>query len=81
MRKIIIAIPVLDELSYLEATIDSIYNQNYLNFQLYICVNQPDFWWDDERIEKCENNQKTLTWLREKYPDIKLIELGGQEKC
>ena len=78
MRKIIIAIPVLDELSYLEATIDSIYNQNYLNFQLYICVNQPDFWWDDERIEKCENNQKTLTWLREKYPDIKLIDKSSR---
>jgi len=63
--KIYISLPVFNEIEYLPKTINSIKRQSYSNFKLFVCVNQPDEWWDD--IEKryiCENNQKTLCYLK-----------------
>lgn len=60
-----IAIPALNELDYLAATLHCIKNQRFKNYQVYVCVNQPDAWWDDtEKRAICENNQQTLAMLQ-----------------
>jgi len=60
-----IAIPALDELEFLPHTLDAIAKQKTaFPFSVYVCVNQPDEWWDDaEKIEICQNNQKLLKTL------------------
>jgi len=60
-----IAIPALDELDYLPQTLAAIAQQKTdFSFSVYVCVNQPDMWWNDaEKIEICQNNQKLLNHL------------------
>jgi heat shock protein HspQ len=60
-----IAIPALDELNFLPDTLAAIARQKTeFPFSVYICVNQPDEWWNDaEKIEICRNNQKLLRFL------------------
>jgi len=63
--KLHIAIPALDELEFLPHTLAAIAQQKTeFPFSVYICVNQPDAWWNDpEKIEICRNNQKLLHFL------------------
>ena len=60
-----IAIPAMDELDYLPATLDALSMQNTkLPFEVYVCVNQPDNFWNiPEKKHICENNQKLLDYL------------------
>ena len=63
--KLYIAIPALDELDFLPRTLAAIEKQKTeFPFSVYICVNQPDSWWNNpEKIEICKNNQKLLKYL------------------
>jgi hypothetical protein len=65
--KLHIAIPALDELDFLPHTLAAIAQQKTaFPFSVYICVNQPDSWWNNkEKIEVCKNNQKLLHFLKE----------------
>lgn len=67
-----IAIPAIDELKYLPNTLEDIAKQQFIgSFTVYICVNQPDEWWDDpEKVEVCKHNQQLIAYLKEyeKYP-------------
>ena len=76
MEKIFVALPVLNELDFLPKTIESIYGQSYTNFELFICVNQPEEWWNsDEKVFKCENNAKTIDFIQSlPYSNIQLID-------
>ena len=67
-----IAIPAMDELEYLPHTLQSIEHSVFsckrsseMPYTVYICVNQPDEWWNDtvghRRI--CENNAALLRVL------------------
>ena len=60
-----IAIPAMDELDYLPVTLDALSNQDTrLPFEVYVCVNQPDEYWNHpERQTVCKNNQKLLEFL------------------
>ncbi|MCL2168236.1 MAG: glycosyltransferase [Lentimicrobiaceae bacterium] len=60
-----IAIPALDELEYLPHTLAAIAKQKTeFPFYVYVCVNQPDEWWNkEEKIEICKNNQRLLNFL------------------
>jgi hypothetical protein len=60
-----IAIPALDELEFLPHTLAAIAKQKTeFPFSVYVCVNQPDEWWNDpQKIEICQNNQKLLYTL------------------
>ena len=67
-----IAIPAMDELEYLPRTLQSIEHSVFsskcsseLPYTIYICVNQPDEWWDDtaEHRRICENNAALLRVL------------------
>ena len=61
-----IAIPALDELDYLPQTLAALAQQKTeFPFSVYICVNQPDNWWNDaEKIEICNHNQELLKYLK-----------------
>jgi len=60
-----IAIPALDELEFLPHTLAAIAKQKTeFPFSVYVCVNQPNEWWNDpQKIEVCQNNQKLLNTL------------------
>jgi hypothetical protein len=60
-----IAIPALDELEFLSQTLAAIAQQKTeFPFSVYLCVNQPDEWWNDpKKVAICENNQKLLQYL------------------
>ncbi|MDR1879188.1 MAG: glycosyltransferase family 2 protein, partial [Bacteroidales bacterium] len=78
-----IAIPVMDEKEYLPLTLDCIVRQQCeAKVKVFICVNQPDDWWNqvDKRIV-CTNNQETIRLL-DNYPelDIELIDKSSRGK-
>ncbi len=63
--KLHVAIPVINEKEYIGRTIKALSNQTFQNFEVYACVNQPNDWWDDpDKIEICENNHRTIEFLR-----------------
>ena len=66
MVKIRVAIPAMDELDYLPATLDALANQDFSSpFEVYVCVNQPDCYWSDSaRLSICQHNQQLLHYLR-----------------
>src|SRR5574344_382713 len=61
-----IAIPAMNEMSFLPRTLQAILNQKTdSSFKVYICVNQPDSWWDDaERKSVCDDNYRLLDYLK-----------------
>ncbi|MCP4553202.1 MAG: glycosyltransferase family 2 protein [Bacteroidetes bacterium] len=63
--KIFVALPVLDEFDFIKDCVDCINRQIYRNFELFVCVNQQEDWWQDNQlISICENNQRTIEWLQ-----------------
>lgn len=68
-----IAIPAIDEMAFLPRTLEAIERQKTkFNFVLYLCVNQPECWWDDaEKIEICQRNQAMFDFLQS-YNSLKI---------
>ena len=66
MRAIRVAIPAMDELDYLPVTLDALScQQTTLPFEVYVCVNQPDTYWDNPaKFVICEHNRQLLEYLR-----------------
>lgn len=59
-----LAIPAMDEFENMAALLDILAQQDYPHRAAFICVNQPDTWWDDDQKRSiCLNNQKTLSFL------------------
>jgi len=65
MLTIRVAIPAMDELDFLPVTLDALScQQTKFPFEVYICVNQPDDYWDNPaRVSICENNRQLLDFL------------------
>jgi len=65
--RIYVAIPAMDELQDLPLTLQDLANQQCrIPFDVYVCVNQPeDYWQDDEKRAVCDHNQALLSFLRE----------------
>lgn len=64
--KIFIALPAINETENMPAFISDIRKQTFKNFELFICVNQPENFWDDpDKIIICENNEQTINLLKE----------------
>ena len=64
-NKIFIALPLMDELEYIPSLLNCIYGQGFTNFEMFVCVNQPDKWWTDkEKIRICQNNTETIVQLK-----------------
>lgn len=78
--KIYIALPVLNEYENLNDFLKCLINQAYQNFELVVCVNQPDIWWDDlDKLDQCENNQKSIDLLTlVKKLDVKIIDKSSK---
>jgi len=76
-----IAIPAIDELKYLPATLEDIAKQKFSGtFTVYVCVNQPDEWWDDpEKVEVCHHNQQLIAYLKD-YSDYPITILDYATK-
>ena len=73
MPAVRIAIPAMDELDFLPATLDALSMQDTsFLFEVYVCVNQPDDYWNiPQKKVICENNQKLLTYLHD-YKSLSL---------
>ncbi|MBK7028982.1 MAG: hypothetical protein IPH45_07145 [Bacteroidales bacterium] len=74
-----IALPVLDEWNTLPLLMDALHKQTFTDYNLYICVNQPDEWWDDSAHRRvCESNRDTLYYLSSlKDPRIFLLDYSS----
>jgi len=65
LPKIYIALPIMNEFENIPKLMNLLLTQSYENFELWVCVNQPDSCWDDPgKIKSCEDNQKTLSYLK-----------------
>lgn len=60
-----IALPVLREHKNLPAFIDCLKAQDYKgNIRLFVCVNQPEAWWNDPlKAESCYDNRRSIELL------------------
>lgn len=67
MLTIRVAIPAMDELDFLPATLDALASQEVSSpFEVYVCVNQPDDYWSDPaRLPICHHNQQLLEFLHD----------------
>lgn len=62
--KVFVALPCLNESEYISRFIDCIRQPSSVNFELFVCVNQLDGWWDDPvKRPICIDNQNTLNYL------------------
>lgn len=82
MNTLHIAIPAMDELEYLPQTLQSIEasvfsgkSSSRRSATVYVCVNQPDDWWDDtaEHRRICESNAALLRVLEECRPNHPVV--------
>ncbi|PID27374.1 MAG: hypothetical protein CR982_05370 [Candidatus Cloacimonadota bacterium] len=73
-----IAIPAMNEYNYIFNTIKSISKNS--NFKLYILINQPEKYWNDNRIDICLNNQKTYEEIRKKFPWVIVLDKFSKGK-
>lgn len=63
--RIHIALPVLDEYANLPLMINALGVQSVQDYQLYVCINQPESWWDDDlRLRICHDNQASISYLK-----------------
>ncbi|MHC1707385.1 MAG: hypothetical protein AB9842_07675 [Bacteroidales bacterium] len=63
-RKILVAIPLMDEWGNLHDLLQDINNQTLDDYHVVFCVNQPEDWWQlPEKVRVCQNNSKTLGFL------------------
>lgn len=80
-RKLYICLPVLNEYEQLPKLLQSFSDQSFQNFTLIACVNQPEEWWnDEERKNKCLDNQKSIELLSNSELDIKIIDKSSKGK-
>ena len=77
------AIPAMNEMDYLPSVLECIAKQVCeAEIWTYVCVNQPDSWWEDaEKINICRNNQLLLKWLKNsKIPNLHIIDKSSKGK-
>ncbi|MFO8054963.1 MAG: hypothetical protein R6U19_07375 [Bacteroidales bacterium] len=66
-RKIWVALPAMNEASWLPATIEAIQAQQHVFFEVVVCVNQAEafcFSRDQQKRQIFRNNQHTLSYLK-----------------
>jgi hypothetical protein len=73
----------MDEMEYLPLTLECIAKQRCeAEIITYICVNQPEKWWErEEKMGICQNNQQLLRWLQNcALPNLHIIDKSTQGK-
>jgi len=76
----------MDEFENLEKIFLNLNKQNFSNFSVYFCINQPKSWWDkEEQIHICNNNLKSIDFInkiKNNYKfQIHLIDRSSKEKA
>ncbi len=62
--KVYAALPVLNELENLPVVISNILEQEDVDFELIVCVNQPNEWHENEdKVSICHNNKLAIEYL------------------
>lgn len=75
-----LALPVMDEPDLLPRLLNCISAQSYGRFKLFVCVNQPESWWNSpEKKVVCENNAESLRLLHE-FPGFDIIVIDCSSK-
>jgi hypothetical protein len=79
---IYLALPVMDEAETLTSVLEALSVQSVQDYRLFICVNQPDEWWDQkEKKAICETNHETLEMINSlKDPRITCIDRSSKGK-
>ena len=79
---IYVAVPALNEMEYFPDFIKCINTQNYTDFKLHVCINQPEDWWDEEdKLPQCLNNQQSIEYLEGlKMPHLTIIDRSSKGK-
>ena len=80
--KIYIALPVMDEMERLPLLVKAIQHQSIKEFQLIVCVNQPDSWWENPlKFDICKANQAAILYLQSLNDErITIIDKSSQGK-
>jgi hypothetical protein len=59
-----IALPVMDENAFLPSLLNALSHQTIQDYRLYVCVNQPEVWWQDHANQRvCRENMATMEHL------------------
>lgn len=74
--KVYLTLPVLNETENLEVLLSCIEKQQFQQWKMIVCVNQPDEWWHNPiKLNICEDNQAAISWLESrKNPKIQVID-------
>jgi cellulose synthase/poly-beta-1,6-N-acetylglucosamine synthase-like glycosyltransferase len=77
-----VALPAKNEFEYIEETLYCLHNQNLKDFHTWICVNQPESYWENpEKLHICQNNKSTLELLRNyPLPHLHIIDHSSRGK-
>jgi hypothetical protein len=72
----------MDEFHQLPALLMALKSQSYQSYDLYVCVNQPDGWWNDEdKLSICHDNNLSIELLNQwKGFRIKIIDRSSRGK-
>ena len=62
MNTLFISVPILDECNWVSFLLESLKAQKDRKFELWVCVNQPDSWWETQP-DICKNNQLIISML------------------
>lgn len=56
-----VTIPAINEKEFIPGVLADLAKQQYNDFTLLVCVNQPDAWWNDEsKLYVCNSNVATM---------------------
>jgi glycosyltransferase involved in cell wall biosynthesis len=77
---IYVALPAMNEADYITDFIACLKSQIYNNYKLFVCVNQPDNYWDDpDKVHICKNNKRTIEFLKSLQGiDIEIIDKSSR---
>jgi len=68
---IYISVPILDELDNLGRLLSDFKKQSFKDFTVFICINQPNDWWDNpNKITICNRNIESIEYLQDKSNDF-----------
>lgn len=85
-RHISVAIPALAEFENLPYLIESLKGQTFSDFDVYICVNNPESWsCSDDELEHTMylDNQASIEWLygqNESFPNLHILDYSSPTK-
>lgn len=68
-----VAVPAMDEAENLPLLLHQLSEQSFRQFDLYLCVNQPDSWWTDSdsgHLRVCQSNRQSIDLVLSAMPSL-----------